>query len=335
MAHEVTIEDNLVMARTPAWHGLGTVVPEALTVQGSLQVAGLDWEVSREALTVKGGRFDGLEAPDIRALVRGDTGRVLGYGSGDYTVLQNREVADLIDALADEGAIPKCESAGSVRQGRNVWFLVQTGTFAVGLGDEVKQYTLFTTSHDGSGAFRIIPTSIRVQCANTLNAAEGGKGTASVAHTKNMKARLEALRKGLKAAQAAGVKLETGIRRLASTKMSQDDVRAFFLKVYTSAVGPIPSTVETPADERKRRAAVELVSQWVANLDSPTFAGAGVNGTAWHALNAVTLWADHSRGVRVTSTVDSSSDARAYSNVLGTSARLKGKALELAMAAAG
>ena len=44
MAHEV---ETAAYNRLTAWHGLGTVVPNAMTAAEALKIAGIDWIVAR------------------------------------------------------------------------------------------------------------------------------------------------------------------------------------------------------------------------------------------------------------------------------------------------
>ena len=46
MAHEITASDSLLLIGKPAWHGLGTVLPEQIIEpREALKLAGLDWRV--------------------------------------------------------------------------------------------------------------------------------------------------------------------------------------------------------------------------------------------------------------------------------------------------
>jgi phage/plasmid-like protein (TIGR03299 family) len=326
MSHEITSEDNLVLAGVPAWHGLGLVVEKAPTVREALKLAGLDWLVERGPMQVVGGRFDGLKVPDSVALIREDTSRVLGVVGDGYEVLQNEDVAGLIEELATEGACAKAESAGSIRYGRNVWFLVPRGEFTLAGADRVAEYLLFANTHDGSGAFSIVPTTIRVVCNNTLTAALSG---IKVRHSKSMPERVRSAKAALLAGDLHLKGLRAKAERMAAVPMDAADLQAFFLKVYEASYGVIPAKPQDAAEERRQRKAIALVSEWVANLETPRNPG---SPTAWTALNAVTEWADHKRTVRETGAVATEREARAFSRVLGSAADFKAKALDVALA---
>ncbi len=348
MAHEITNEDGIVLHREPAWHGLGTVVQEAPTVRKAFELAGMGWEVERlpiyaahNAPLANGedgqDRPDPLDAtmgklelvPDRVALRRSDTRRILEVVGKGYEVFQNRELADLIETLSDMGVMTKAETAGSLRQGRNVFALVPRGEFQVGSKDTVRKYVLFSNTHDGTGALAILPTSIRVVCANTLGSALSGY---RVRHSSNLKERVAEAVMALKATDEQGQKLEKNICAMASARMDDEDRRVFFLRVYETAFGIIPPKAETEKEIASREKARDTVAQWVANLDSSRNTGTGTEGSVWHALNAVTEWSDHSR--RVKGGTDGERGARTFSNLFGTSATFKAKALEVALQAA-
>lgn len=334
MSHEITSEDRLVLAGRPAWHGLGTVVEDAPTVPDALKLAGLDWTVRKRGLILgPDGQGDGYgdEVPDRVALQRSDTGRILEVVGKGYEVLQNSDLADLIESLALAGEVQRAESAGSLRQGRKVFFLVRRGGFTVGKTDEVQSFLLFSNSHDGTGALGIIPTAVRVVCANTLRAAESGF---KIRHSQSMRARIDAAKFALQDADGGIDRMMQTVQRLASVTVDADDVRNFFLRVYESAVGTIPAWPTTEAEERARARAVATVAEWVANLDSARNTGTGTEGTVWHALNAATEWSDHKRNVQP-GKEESAYRARTQSNLFGTSAAFKAKALRQALVLAG
>jgi phage/plasmid-like protein (TIGR03299 family) len=343
MSHEITSEDELVLTREPAWHGLGTVVQSAPTPREALKLADLEWTVDRRPVYADAGRVQegdevhGLShpenlkrVPDRFALQRSDTGRILEVVSGDYRVFQNTELADLIDALAVDGAMARAESAGSFRQGRRVFFLIQRGAFKLAARDEVRQYVLLSNAHDGTASVRMIPTDVRVVCANTLALAERSAGFA-IRHSASMADRVAAAKRALSLSDVGSGQLRKAAERMAALKLDADDVRRFFLAVYSEAVGIIPARADSDAERRAQAKAVDTVAQWVANLDSRRNTGTGTEGTLWHAFNAVTEWSDHARTVRGGGR---NSEARTQSNLFGTSAAFKAKAMRAALALA-
>jgi phage/plasmid-like protein (TIGR03299 family) len=169
---------------TPAWHQRGVVVSEAQTSAEAITLAGQDWLVEKWALQTYGIRQGAplvLDVEDQYATVRTDTGAVLGVVSGLYRIFQNREAFDFMDELVGE-KLALYETAGALRGGRRVWMLARIPKeLRVGNTDDtILPYVLLASSHDGSLALRVIPTTVRVVCQNTLNLALSRAGSTGV-----------------------------------------------------------------------------------------------------------------------------------------------------------
>jgi hypothetical protein len=93
MAHMI---ETAFYAKTPAWHGLGTVVSETQNSLEALKLAQLDWDVVPEPIYLKG-----MKEPieERVANVRSTDRKVLGVVSDHYKILQNREAFSFIDDL--------------------------------------------------------------------------------------------------------------------------------------------------------------------------------------------------------------------------------------------
>ena len=178
MSHEITIRHDgsaeAAYALTPAWHGLGTVVQHTMTSQEAIILAQLNWSVKQVPIfarvppgpnEVQG--FTEYRINNRWANIRTDTDAILGLVGTTYKVVQNRDAFDFVDGLHQDGII-KYESAGSLKGGKIVWLLARMPEeFMLASGDVQRKYILFSTSHDGSGTIRCLPTSVRVVCWNT------------------------------------------------------------------------------------------------------------------------------------------------------------------------
>jgi len=342
MAHEFTSTDGLALAVRPAWHGLGVVLPEAPSIPEAFKVAGLGWRVEDRPVfrQLPTSTFDPEkqvwtptyeQVDGVKELYRGDTKEPYGVVSDGFQVFQNEDLAALAQALAEDGTIPKAESAGSLKGGRRVWLQVQTGTFLAGPRDRVVEYLLFSNAHDGSGAFRVIPTTVRVVCHNTLTAAESrGGDLVRIPHKSGLPAAVRAAKPRILAALRQGETLRGQVQALAARKLSDDDVRNYFRSVFQT-LWP-DKLAEALNGDRAAAAEVQLILQgWINNLRSPRNIDTGTEGTAWSALNAVTEWAEYERAVRVPKgeTADS---ARAWSRLFGRGQEIKAAALGKALA---
>ena len=209
MSHEIETHGSqaaAVFARKDAWHRLGTTVRDrAFTAEEAMTLGRLGgWDVRTLPLTtaeVSEGGVTAIEVPGF-ATVRTNpfTGEpeALGVVGGGYTPLQNEDHAEFLNLLADEsGAI--FDTAGSLRGGRQVFITMQLpNSLTIGGTDRVDLNIAALNSHDGSSAFRILVTPVRVVCANTQSAAlRNHESSFSIRHTRNAKAAVQAARDAL------------------------------------------------------------------------------------------------------------------------------------------
>lgn len=295
MAHEIDETAGYAaaaFARTPAWHGLGKVLPDVMTGREAIEAAGLDWKVECHPVYrgYEGGEFKVID--DKRITVRTDTNAILGFVGKQYVPLQQDEQVDFLDGIVGCGA--KIESAGSLRGGKRVWFLCDLkATYDVLPGDPVKPYLLTMNSHDSTTVWFASLTGIRVVCANTLAMAmneaglgRDGKGEKLVdcvklRHNGKLSENIEQAKMALSITKTAAEKQAEQAKALARTKMLTADLATFFAE-----------QVQTLKFTKERS---ELILQDLAlNLDAPTNSLPGMRGTAWQAFNVWSEWLDHS-----------------------------------------
>ncbi len=329
MSHEITKTDGLVLANNEkAWHGLGTVVSHAPTLEEAFKLAGLDWKVEQHPLnaveTSETGERLVYPIGSHVLNVRSDTKEQLGVVGSKYEVIQNEELMQFIEEVFKVSKTKiYVETAGSIRGGKRTWALVRLGQFDVkNTEDEIRTYALFTNGHDGLQGFIVTSTGIRVVCKNTMNAALADSRVVKLKHTKNIKERVSVAKQCLGVAHSNIEKLETTINTLASANLTVSDVESFFLKVHQTYFAPGKTNPTTTSEERAYTRAVNTIAEWSTNMDDSRQRVSGIEGTAWAAVNAITQWADHERKVRV---VDSRSEeeSRLESNLYGSSAKFK------------
>lgn len=325
MAHEIDMTTGkaaVFVTGEPPWHRLGTVVKEAVTGSEALKLAHLDWTVEQWPIqAVKGV----IRRPVTRNLanVRSDTHGVLGVVSERYRVFQNQEAFDFMDDLVGE-KLAMYETAGSLQGGRRVWLLVRIPKeYRAGRDDLIKPYLLLVNTHDGSGPLRMIPTTIRVVCQNTLNLALQGTSESSgeiIRHHQCLQDRVEAARQ----------KLGIMVRRFDQFNdemqvLSRRSVDMLWLANYFDALLPVPTDMASQSRHEK------IVQRWEENFDNPRNTLPGIRGTAWGAFNAVSEWADHQRNFRGLD--QRMSDERRLNSIwFGSSDRIKQLAYSQALA---
>lgn len=280
MSHNV---ESMMYAREKPWHGLGVRVEEAPTSADALRLAGLDWRVESKPVFTEAG----VRIPGYQANTRDKDGSVLGIVSDHYAILQNTEAFEFTDALVGEGV--RYETAGSLREGRQIWLLGRMPDRLIA-GDKVEPFICFTNTHDGSGSVRACMTPIRVVCNNTLNAAlRGAARSWSTPHKGNVKARIDEAKKTLQLADRYLVALDEEADRLANEKMSEGQITQ-----VVSLLVPMP---EKPTERQKRTVEAQR-DGIVACVFSPDLAR--FLHTKWGFVNAVADYVGHAEPARHT-----------------------------------
>lgn len=304
MAHQLeTWADgsaSFASARLHAWHRLGTVLPDRFDAAQAMNHAKLGgWRVRKEALQTTVLTADGvstLDVPEQFATVRTNpvTGRpdVLGVVGRGYTPIQNEEHAALLDALVDESGA-HFETAGSLRGGRQVFLTMKLPTtMQIGGVDPVDLYLVACNSHDGTSAFRLLVSPIRVVCANTQAIAiRRAQSSFSIRHTSGASGQIEQARQALgltfKYAETFQAQADAMIAQAMTDRQFRELIDAVWHvddKADTSAKAGPSKRSQTIAANRRGA----LVDLW---RSSPT--AEAIRGTAWGAYQAITEYTDH------------------------------------------
>lgn len=302
------------------WHNMGTVISQAATAEEALQFAALaGWNLTKIRQFVE---FDGRRIEtDSYAIIRQDTGDVLGTVGSRYRIFSNEESFDFMDDVIG-GAGARYETAGALAGGRQVWMLAKMPESAtVAEGDELQQYVMFGNSHDGSSAIWVYPTSVRTVCQNTyrLSFADRRRGI-SIRHTKSVRANVAAAKRALGLANDQLREFADTAAELASQPLSKpvEYFNACLDDILDVTVAGTKLTAETidnkaaldsiltiqDADERiktersynravKRRQ--NILDDILERYESDRCNGnPAISGSAWSAINAVTENSNHS-----------------------------------------
>lgn len=121
--------------------------------------------------------------------------KTLGVVGSEYGVVQNSKAFEFINFIeqVSDGVAPKIETAGRLGNGERIFITARLGEDSfLSPMDSVKNYVVFTNSHDGSGAVMAFFTPIRVICQNTLNMAiRECPNKVVFKHTKHVNSRLD------------------------------------------------------------------------------------------------------------------------------------------------
>lgn len=322
MAHEITQTDGIALAEYPAWHGLGTVFDEPMTVQEAFEASGLSsWDVELCPLHLD----DGTELEGYKALVRSDTRRVFNVVGNRYTPLQNRDIAKFFDDIIGQTA--GIEVAGSVMGGSRVWALARMAgdiMLSANLEDSIRKYFLLATGHDGSLAVRAFMTPVRVVCNNTLTCAlVQGSGTGvTLRHTPNLPQRLQDAKRFLGFVDTHYDRMGEVAEYLSSQEITTQEFERYAESLF-------PDNPEAENNSRTRNMRRQVAECFAGERNRLP----GIRGTWWAAWNSVTEYIDHYRTNRTTDAA-TARENRFLSTTMGSGARIKSRGLDYAVAGA-
>ena len=304
------------------WHGLGQMVSGAMTWQQAMEMAQLNWTVSKHQLSL-----DGVPVP-AWGIIRDTDRQYLGTVGAQYTPVQNEYAFSFVDALLEADGAAHYESAGALRNGERVWTLARVnGTIGIrNTADILDTYLLFTTSHDGSLSTTARLTTVRVVCNNTLTMALSRSASSSIVrikHTPSAEQRLAEAQTTIANVHNDINKLQDKLNLLASRKLNA--------KSYTSIMSNLFPDFE--ASPRASGIVTKITELFESNDHN---AIPQIRGTAYNLLNACTEYADHYRATRLTpdrtAAGMSEQHARAESALWGTADTWKSQALDSIMA---
>ena len=273
--------ETMFSVREKPWHGLGTIIQEAVCSEEALRLAGLDWEVKQEPV-VYNGKNTGYQFN-----VRSSDQTVLGVVGGRYKPVQNSAAFAFTDELI--GGDVRYETAGSLASGKRVWMLAKMPDTKI-LDDVVEPFLCLTNSHDGFGSMKVCMTPVRVVCQNTLNLAlNGAKRTWNVRHSGNIENKLAEAQHTLGLAQKYMDSFAKEAEDLYKIKVAPADFKKLANKLF-----PITDDMSRRKEEAQYLLQCQLKEAW--DMDD-----LGNNrGTGWGFINAVSDMTTHRPPARKT-----------------------------------
>lgn len=249
--------------------------------------AALEGEIRATALTV-----DGVLCtvdPDRKAIMRSDTGLILGVFKAGYAVHQYHtwlleSVAGLLDDDLQIG------SAGVLRGGAQAWVSVEIpDTITTPEGVAFRPHLLAATSHDGSLATTFQRVVTNVVCDNTMSAALGEHTSqrVKVRHSRYSQVKLQSARDALALVHTIADAFQAQVAELCATRVTRQAWQRILNQL--APLPDAPGRARTNAQAR-RDALVRLydhddrVAPWT--------------GTAYGVLQAVNTYAHHEGPIR-------------------------------------
>ncbi len=302
--------DEGFFVRKPAWHQLGIVLQEYPGREEAMRLAGHDFIVIERRTytdTDDGGQ---VNIPGYKALIKeqqrapedtDDTnGSVIGIVRESFKSVQNNVPWDIIDWMVNQDNV-RYETGATLDGGAQCFVTAWVDEPLEIRGDDSPIYPYYACNwrHDGLGAIKLIKTSVREVCANTVTLAESEAERTgfeyTFRHTKNVMGRIEEARaamKGLGDTQQAFAALAN---ELGEYKITPRMRLAFVTEFIPAPPGDVVSD-RVMANIEEARAVV------TALLDSSRTIPDAHRDTGYGLLMAGTEYLDHLRGYRNSNT---------------------------------
>lgn len=326
MAHNLDITNgqaSYVGARQDAWHQLGTTLDHSFTAEEAMREGLLGgWDVRKLPLAALEDDSDPIRLGQKMAVARtnpilGNT-EVLGVVGPNYHIIQNEDHADFLNALVDESGA-HFETAGALEGGRRVFITMKLPDhMLIGGVDKVDNYIAAVNSHDGSSAFTLMVTPIRIVCQNTLNVALNGAGnTFRIRHTRGAEKLIRSqAREALDLTFKYSEDFDKKAEQLINTTMTDATFHEIIEKAFGAPEDASQATLTRTGSKLDQMSRLFVEAETQENI----------RGTAWAGFNALTEWYDHFSPTRG----DNRNTSRATRAVLDAS--FKNKALSLMLA---
>jgi phage/plasmid-like protein (TIGR03299 family) len=320
-----TREDGFVelafVGETP-WHGSGQKLDENSSIEDWQKSAGLDWVIESTPIQYQAKHESGYgnethSFAGQNVLYRSDTKVPLSVVSDRYKAVQPKEVLEFFRDLVAENGF-KIHTAGTLRGGKRMWALAQTGKYAEVVKDDgVGGFLLLSTSCDRSLATTARFTSVRVVCNNTLTIATNrNQNMVSFSHIKKFNHE-EVKRKLGCAVTTFGSFID--MAKVLQRQQLNAEQASIFVK---NLIAPMSQIKRDEYDLQNNRAYQKIMSLF----DGGAKGSALVGHTKWGMLNAVTEYYDHHKPTH-------SADARLNSAWFGNGDRMKTEATNMLLTA--
>jgi phage/plasmid-like protein (TIGR03299 family) len=340
MAHNIM--GNRFLGSKPAWHNIGTIV-SGVSAEAGVKLINADYGI--EKLPV--GAYN--PATQEYIIFEGDYMLVrqpthddpqpakFGYVSENYELLQNTEIAAIVDKIID-GTSYKLDTIGVLGNGETIFFCLENGTHSV-KGEEVKLYFTITDKRDGGSSLVMLACPVRVVCWNTLSLAlRTAQASVNVRHNRGMLAETNWRADVIVRLHKAGDNIITALRKLESITVTDTQAEKILSKIFPMPTKPASMELKASNDtmliqradqaeyhyEWRKKQAAEAKNQILTNYERLNDEYPAIAATGWSMFNAVTEYVDHQRG--------KSQMVRSRESLFGVGQDIRDKAYEYILA---
>lgn len=280
-----------MFVRQAPWHKLGNIIDKAPeSIEEARRLAGLEWEP--EAVPIYNAKGEPIKG--WQGIQRNDTQDLLNIARDSYEIVMNQETFEIVWSVMGQGAY--LDTAGSVREGRQVWALAHLDEPMQIAGDPslVFPYIVMLTSHDGTAACKVLPTTVRVVCWNTFQmAAREGDRTGiqlSFRHTSKVKDRIEQAKRAIEGTRNFAGAWAEQANHLSNLLVGRKQIE-FFVNEFIPPPPPHVTMTDRQADNLLMS---RQTLRWLIN-EGP--ANEGIRHTAYGLYQAAGEYLDHYRSV--------------------------------------
>jgi phage/plasmid-like protein (TIGR03299 family) len=251
------------------------------------------WQAVEGTLTATHMHEDGVLTTvdrERKAIMRSDTGHVLGIFRQSYSVHQFEEwLLDQVGSILDDGL--SIGSAGLLKGGAVAWVSVEVpDTLETPEGVLFRPNLLACTSHDGSLATTYQRVVTNVVCDNTMSAAlreggngdDGGRQRLKVKHSRYSRVKLQEARDALAIIHTIADDFTQQVAELTAVKVSAKDWDNF-----------LRTLVPMPEDEGKGQTRAQNKRDALNRMYEHDQRCAPWKGTAWGVVQTCNTFAHH------------------------------------------
>ena len=278
---------------------------------------GLGYSVEKRPLYAMIGEGKNQVIDNLYSIVRTDTNEPLpGVAvAGRYEILQTSQYADIGNRICNE---TKAEfvRGGQLMGGRGLFLQAKLpdSIRVKGTDDLIDKLLTFITSHDGSLCFMVLPTALRLFCANQMNALRYDMRNAlKIRHTRSAHERLKQADQIIMDSMNAYKQFQVKVDWLADQKFTDLQMNIATRKLFN-----VKDDVQDQDIHGRTLGNINKIKELFTEGNGQHV----FRGTAWAAFNAVSEFADHERAVR-------KNTDRFEAGLIGSGTKIKQRGLDL------